>query len=695
MASQGLRGVVLNDHFSLDVSTGYVDGDTRYSNPSSGEGGIFSEFAWGTGYCIPTVSDNDPNTNPCPRTLGFQEHLPTDHQSVEATRDFRRFTGSATLNFTTGDWLSSRAVVGIDQSWDQNGVLYPIDTRQNPVYFRSYRQNATGSISVERPNNKQLTVDLSATATKALTNSITSTTSAGAQYYLTEQEELTNQGQNFASVLSRTINQTPVTAARIAYSFIENKSAGFYVQEQLSFSDRLFLTGAVRWDDNSAFGNLRGGGSSWSPEAYPKVSGTWVVSEESFWNFDAINSLRLRGAWGKAGRQPNTFAGVNTFGVIPGTAGGSALDPSSVGNPDVGPERGTELELGFDYALFDERLAGEFTWFQQQNKDALLAVTVPPSVGSGNSIQKNIGQIDTRGWEATLNTRIYQSENFSFDVAFQGAYTMNEIKDLGDFPGGRIRDANGERGTQIRVGFPYPNESEDHYVLDADYDPNGYYQDAWGRKISGFCDQGVILNNGTNFRGQDGVVLGGARVPCQDVGGYFILAGPAFHPYTWSVAPRVSLFNNMFQVSALLDGAYGAMKDDDNQLWNDRYNNSYDVRCSCYPPHVVGNRLRTEFTQGFFEGDFWKLREIGVQYTVPESLVQRIGAERASVGFSAREVAILWMKQNTLGVDAGGKSPNPRPHPLDPEVGRISSGGSGCRVSPPFTSAHVTINVTF
>ena len=678
-------GVVFNENFSLDMSTGYVQGDTRYSNPSSGEGGIFTEFGWGVGYCIPTISDNDPNTNPCPRILGFQEHLPTDHQQIEATREFKRFTGSATLNFTQGDWLASRAIVGLDQGWDQNDVLYPIDTRQKPVYFRSFRDNRVGSIQVERPVSTNVTVDWSATVTQDLPffDNVSSQTSVGAQYYLSRREELTTNGMDFASPLSRTINQASISSSEIQYSFVENKSAGFYVQEQLSFSDRFFLTGAVRWDDNSAFGSLRGGGSSWSPEVYPKVSGTWVVSEESFWNLDAISSLRLRGAWGKAGRQPDTFAGVNTFVTLAGMGGASALDPESVGNPEVGPERGTEIELGFDYALFDDRLSGVFTWFSQTNEDALLDVTVPPSFGSGSEIQRNLGQIDNWGWEATLDARIYQSDNFSFDLGLQGSYTMNEIKSLGDFPG----------SNSIKIGFPYPNLNDDHYILDAEYDVNGGHQDSWGRQIQGYCDQGVVLDGSQDYRGQYGTVLGGARVPCGQASGYNILAGPNFPPYVWSVAPRFSLFDNMVAVSFLLDGAYGGMRDDDTQVWHDRYNSSFDKRCQCNPAFVVGDRYRTYFTQGYFPGDFWKLREIGLRYSAPESLAQIIGAERASLSFSAREVAILWQKQSTLGIDGGGISGNPRPHALDPEIGR--NGGSGHRVTPPLTTLHMTLNVTF
>jgi hypothetical protein len=601
---------------------------------------------------------------------------------VEATREFKRFTGSATLNFSQGDWLSARAVVGLDQGWDQNDVVYPIDTRQEPVYFRDYLNNGVGSIQVERPTSGLLTLDLSATVNYDLTPSLSTATSAGAQYYRTSKEEFTNKGMDFASPLSRTINQTPVTSQENEYSYIENKSAGFYVQEQLGWQDRIFVTGAVRWDDNSAFGATRGGDASFSPEVYPKVSGAWVVSEEGFWSFDFINSLRLRGAWGKAGRQPETFAGVNTFSVVTGMGGGSALDPSSVGNTEVGPEVGTEIELGFDYALLDDRLSGEFTYYSQKNEEALLDVTVPPSFGSGNSVQRNVGRIDNWGWEATLSARLYETSSFTLSMDFQGAHTANEIKDLGDFPG----------DNEIRIGYPYPNETDDHYILDAAYDPNGDRRDMFGRSIQAFCDAGVVLDGSTNYNGQYGVVLGGPRVPCAEVR-HHILAGQGFPSYTWSVSPRVTLLDNMFQFHMLFDGQYGVMKSDDTQAWHDRYNSSYDKRCQCDPAFVVGDQYRSYFTQGFFPGDFWKLREIGLRYNAPESMAAMIGAERASLSFSARELAILWQKQDHVGIDRGGNTGNPRPHVLDPEIGR--NGGAGHRVTPPLSSLHVTLNVTF
>ena len=147
--------------------------------------------------------------------------------------------------------------------------------------------------------------------------------SVGAQYYVMKTEMFGNTGQGFPSPLSRTINQTPPANALISYDYTENKSVGVYVQEELSWNQRLFLTGAIRFDDNSAFG------AQFDFEKYPKLSGTWVISEENFWGVDLVNSLRLRGAWGKAGRQPDAFASTYQYNVNPGPGGNAILNPSS------------------------------------------------------------------------------------------------------------------------------------------------------------------------------------------------------------------------------------------------------------------------------------------------------------------------------------------------------------------------------
>src|SRR5690606_21286281 len=104
---------------------------------------------------------------------------------------------------------------------------------------------------------------------------------------------------------------------------------------------------------------------------YPKVSGSWVVSEESFLeDADWLSTLRLRGAWGRAGTQPDVFDAVRTYEPVDGFDGNAAIAPDNVGNPDLKPEVGDEIELGFDLSLWDERISTELTYFRQRTLDA-------------------------------------------------------------------------------------------------------------------------------------------------------------------------------------------------------------------------------------------------------------------------------------------------------------------------------------
>ena len=79
---------------------------------------------------------------------------------------------------------------------------------------------------------------------------------------------------------------------------IDNKTVGVYGQQQFGCKNRVFLTGAARVDDNSAFG------AQFNFVTYPKLSGTWVVSEEAFWPLAFVTPFRVRAAWGAAGKQP-------------------------------------------------------------------------------------------------------------------------------------------------------------------------------------------------------------------------------------------------------------------------------------------------------------------------------------------------------------------------------------------------------
>src|SRR5690606_9455311 len=98
-------------------------------------------------------------------------------------------------------------------------------------------------------------------------------------------------------------------------------------------------------------------------QAYPKVSGSWVLSDEDFWN-PSWGQMKLRAAYGQSGRAPGAFDAVRTWSSQDGSfLGQPAFVPQNRGNPDLGPEVTAEIEGGFDASWLQDRLRLDFTYY--------------------------------------------------------------------------------------------------------------------------------------------------------------------------------------------------------------------------------------------------------------------------------------------------------------------------------------------
>src|SRR5207253_7371469 len=231
---------------------------------------------------------------------------------------------------------------------------------------------------------------------------------------------------------------------------LENKSAGVFVQEQLGINNRLFLTGALRADDNSAFG------ANFKFVTYPKLSASWVVNEEPFWKRNgALSTLKLRAAWGQAGQQPDAFAAQQSYAPTSGNAGVPTLTPQNLGNPDLKPERGEELEVGLDAGLFHDESTLSFTYYNNYTKDAIVPRTIKPSLGYPGTQLVNLGEVRNWGYEVQLDSRLFESQRFAGTLGFGFSYNNNRVLDLGGVP--LVQYARGTAIPQVqqdRVGYP-------------------------------------------------------------------------------------------------------------------------------------------------------------------------------------------------------------------------------------------------
>jgi hypothetical protein len=239
---------------------------------------------------------------------------------------------------------------------------------------------------------------------------------------------------------------------------------------------------------------------------------------------------------------------------------------------------------------------------------------------------------------------------------------MNEIKSLGDFPG----------TNSIRIGYPYPNYTQRYVVVEAEFDPAGPYRNEYGERVTALCDSGAPLGDTP----QHGMDNGGELIPCSQKNSdeFLFGKGHAFYKYQFTVTPTISLFNDALRIHALAEGKHDRQGYQNH--WGTRgYKNTYYTRTQDNPIFVAQDALREYDPHGgYYDGAFWKLKEVGLRYAAPESLASRIGADNASLILSASDVFFLWRAQEhtmagthiydpengTLGVDASARG-NPFP----------------------------------
>ncbi len=653
-------GVTPTETLNVTVNGSFLRADTRTAG-----GNIIGTFR--RAHPEERVLGTDPGgpDDAVPPTRGFQ--IPFEyydiynHESIDVDRDM----WSVQADFTPLGWLSSRLVIGKDYSRENETDLLLREPGAPQGHFGS---GGLGSKSIMLSNIETTTVDFATTVNYQLTESIGTATSVGVQYYSKQDVFTETEGTEFATTALSTVG---AAARRFSdEQFLENKTLGAYVQEQFDWQQRMFLTLAVRADDNSAFGK------DFDIATYPKVSGTWVMSEESFWNIDWLDPLRLRGAWGQAGQQPDAFAATRLYRTEPSPAGEPILTPDQFGNPDLGPEKGSEIEVGFDAGLFDGRVNVEFTQYWKSTTDAIVSKDVIESTGFPGKQFLNIGEVKNWGTEVGLGVALLQAGPVRWDLGVNYAYMNNEVVELGESKRLLVHNRSGQYHVE---GFPLGGLWAP-IVVSADFVSGNS-----GPVTNVLCDAGTGPLSSEGLPYQEG----GAAVACDQAP--LLYYGRTGEPtWTLQLTNTFAFFDN-WRLYVGADGRGGhaqAMQDLAAGLTT--YGN---IRERVLRENAIAqgqfsvNRIPTS---RYFAG-FFRLRELGLGYTLPESFVQRFGAANASLRVAAYNLWYLWQEQEfTDIVDEFNRFPE-RSSTLDDFAG----GGHTHNAIPPMQRMTVTLTLGF
>lgn len=601
--SSGRANLSLSPHSSLDITAnmGLSVGKIRIPRETAVWGGLY--FA-----------------SPAQAAAGIQQdRRPPDivRGASDDRQEYRRTTVGLTLDHKPTSWFGQRLIVGQDLTDEDNRTVTPFMSPELAKWYSG--TTVLGSISRSQRTISLTTLDYSATLSTPLTEGLVSKTSVGTQYYKRQTEMLLGSGREFPARGADILGAAGVTASND--DLVENATLGAYVQEQLSWRNRIFLTGALRVDNNSAFGK----DFSWI--VYPKVAGTWVLSEEDFWNVGWLEGLRLRAAYGQSGQQPEYFAAIRAYRPISTGDGGSALSPQFIGNPDLAPERGSEFEIGFEAGLLNDRVGIDFTYYDSRTSDGILQREMAPSSGFAGLQFLNLAEIANRGVELGLNTQLLDRRRFGWNVNLNLSWNQNEVLDLGgeqeiDLAGGSASNAFFHR-----VGFPTGSF---------------FWQDIVNVEVGADGIAKNVLCDG-------GPEAGHQPVPCDEAPKLF--QGSSNPKYEGSLSTELRLFDNL-RINAMLDFkadfvGYNFTKFHwcrDYLLCVERH----DPTHADADPVIVAMLQNPQLQNGIGIADqtFAKFREVSLTYSVPDSWLGEI--QRATVMLSARNLH-TWT--NWTGID--------------------------------------------
>jgi len=589
---RGNLNIQLSPLADLAVSTAYIASTQRLPQTENNTTGLTSSAYRGPGFKTQVIGGN--------QMYGYRAFTPGDIFQETVQQEINRFIGSLNPDWRPLSWLTARGNFGVDFT---SRVDSDLCRRSQCSDFGTSR---LGFKLNNRTNFFKYTFDVNSTAQFQLTEAITSKTTGGVQYIRSTFH------RNGASSEDLPPGATTVTAGAVPdadEATTYSVTAGFFGEQTFSLRDRLFLTGAFRADNNSAFGTKT------TVAIYPKASLSWVISEESFFPKPRfLNQLRLRTAFGQSGTSPGSNDALPFFAATSANIADQATPAlifSAVGNPNLKPERATEVEGGFDLDMLDNRVSLAVTGYNKKTRDALISRVLPPSAGVSDARFENLGSVRNSGLEVSLRGQVVNTRRVGFDAAFNYARNNNKLLSLGGVP---------PIGAELRHVEGYPLFG------------------VWTREILAFSD----ING-------DGIIAANEVVVSDSIR----YLGKSSPPVEITFSPGLDLFNRLVRVTASFNHKSGFLLKNSSERIRCQTNNNCRGANDITAPlaeqaRTIALREHPSRTQGGFwdEGDFTKLREVAVTFNAPARWSGRrglMGAERVSLTLSGRNLK-TWTK---------------------------------------------------
>lgn len=349
------------------------------------------------------------------------------------------------------------ANLGVERSEIDNSLFERITNCNMSLSCR----DTLGNRSETSKSNRLYTVRLNASTTLNLgsfTRFLDVRPSIGGDFKRTD-DNMFSIYKDSIPVGDRSLSRGRTTSSNSIY--VENATAGWYLNSTIGILRRIYFDVGIRQDIGSAIASSK-------DALYPKIGGSWLVSDESFWRPNSlVTSLRIRSAIGHSAVQPdvNDVHGtyVNDVEFIDGRFVNS-LRLDALGNNRLQPERAVEMEIGFDMDLLNDRLNIISTYAHKSNRNTLVNRVLPPSfAGYIGGRKENVAKVRNRNFELSANARAIEKTNALLILNYSLTLSDNIVQTLGSgiSPFGNVEN-------RVQAGYPLAG--------------------VWARKVLGYRD---------------------------------------------------------------------------------------------------------------------------------------------------------------------------------------------------------------
>ncbi|WP_025726258.1 TonB-dependent receptor [Bacteroides sp. 14(A)] len=339
----------------------------------------------------------------------------------------------------------------------------------------------------------------------------------------------------------------------------------YYARLNYTFDSRYMLTATVRRDGTSRFNKDNRWGT------FPSVALAWRVSEEAFLKDNTVlSNLKLRASYGVTGQQD----GIGNYNYLPVYTYSQTGAEVQFGDQfintyrpeayvsDLKWETTTSWNAGFDFGFLKDRISGSFDFYTRKTEDLLATVAAPAGSTFDKTILTNVGNVDSKGIEVTLNATPIQTKDWNWDVSFNMTWQKMKVKNLSLVESSAV--------TNTAVG-PWIDGYQ-FQVLSEGYEPYMFYvyhqlyDEKTGKPIEGaytdLNDDGVIDSND----------LYRYKSPAPDFI-YGFSTSLRYKKWTLSTSLRANVGNYVYNGMAMNTGAWSTVSYNTYQLNN--LNSSY------------------------------------------------------------------------------------------------------------------------